>query len=75
MITTTQTFSDNAKSIVRKPQTKIEFDWDDDGIFTLEANRSIVVEVERKLNEPLGGVSIAQADVQLINTDDRYTSY
>jgi len=57
----------------RHPKAKITVDWNLGDGFQDETEYLEMVEVERKLTEPLGGVSIAQADVRFINIDDRYT--
>lgn len=38
-----------------------------------ESDRVIGVEYDRELNEPLGGIAMATLDVELENTDSRYT--
>ena len=57
----------------RTPQKKVEVDWDMDGTFTDESEYVSVVEVERKINEPLGGIALAQGDVVFINKNARFS--
>lgn len=66
-------FSSLSLDNARKPQGRFTISWDLYQIFYDETEYLVMAEVERKLNEPLGGVSISQADVVLINKDNRFT--
>lgn len=66
-------FDAKSKLHVRRIQGKVEVDWDKNGTFTDESDHLIVLEYERLIQEPLGGVQLAQFDVQLANHDDRFS--
>jgi hypothetical protein len=66
-------FTTRSQADSRKLLGKSEIDWNLNGTFTDESDHQQVITIERKINEPLGGISIAMADVELINHDDRYT--
>jgi len=57
----------------RHPKARVKVDWNLGDGYQDETNYLIMVEVERKLIEPLGGVSVAQANVSLVNVNNRYT--
>lgn len=57
----------------RRPFGRAEIDWNDTGSPVDESYYLVSIEVERKINEPLGGVALGQADVEFINLNDRYT--
>ena len=57
----------------RHPKARVKVDWNLGDGYQDETEYLIWVEIERKLIEPLGGVSVAQADVRLVNVNDRYT--
>lgn len=73
MITTTTNYADKSTRSSRKPQLKVEVDWALGDNFQDESGYCVLVEVERSLNEPLGGISLAQGDLRLTNLTDRYT--
>lgn len=73
MKTVTSTFVTKSSDKQRLPQYKVEIDWELDGTFQDESRFVKVIQVERSINEPLGGVALAQADVKFVNTNDRYT--
>lgn len=73
MIQVSTDFTTNTGKSMRIVIGKVEVDWNLDGTFTDESSNQLVVEVERKVNEPLGGVNIGVADIELDNSDDRYT--
>lgn len=72
MQTVSSDYSSRSKSELRNINTKMEVDWDLDGVFTDEPN-ILLMEYERGVNEPLGGIHLAQGDIVLANSDDRYT--
>jgi hypothetical protein len=73
MKTVSSGFSTLSKNNDRQPQGRFSVAWDLYQEFYDETEYLIMAEVERKLNEPLGGVSISQADVRLVNKDNRFT--
>lgn len=73
MITVTAGFTTDAQAGLRDVDGDIDIDWDLDGTFTNEKAHLVLIEYERKVNEPLGGISIALGDIVLTNYDDRYT--
>ena len=73
MITVDSNFTIASQKTSRKVASKVEVDWDLDGDFLDESPYTSIIEIERKLNEPLGGISISLADVVLLNNTDRYT--
>lgn len=66
-------FEEIASQHLRKITQSFTMDWNLDGEYTDESDNVLVLEVERQLNEPLGGISQAMADVTLENSDNRYT--
>jgi hypothetical protein len=73
MIGVSEAFTIATEKSSRKVVGKVEVDWDLDGTFLDESDYTSVIEIERKLNEPFGGISISLADVVLLNNTDRYT--
>ena len=73
MQTVSTAFETKSKATTRKVDAKILIDWNNDGTFTDETERLKVIETERKITEPLGGIHVGQFDVVLHNEDDRYT--
>lgn len=73
MQTVSTNYSNLSKSQLRVPQFKVIFDWNLSGYYQDESEYIETIEVERNLNEPLGGVALAQADVSFINKNGRYT--
>lgn len=73
MITVSTDFATKSISNFRRPKVEVHFDWTRQGSYQNETDYVYMVEVERKLSEPLGGVSIAQADIRLVNSQNRYT--
>ncbi len=61
----------DGKDILQGTQTKLT--KPDTFNYTDETDKVLKVETERILEEPLGGISYAQADVTLDNNDSRYT--
>lgn len=66
-------YTNKSNDEIRKIAGRVVIDWDLSGTFIDESSHQIVLEVERKINEPLGGISVSLADIQLNNYDDRYT--
>ena len=73
IITNSENFYQITEKASRKIVSKFEVDWDLTNSFINETGNLLVVEVERKVDEPLGGVSLSIADVVLANHNDRYT--
>lgn len=73
MQTVSSNFETKSKAALRKITGKIEIDWDKDGTYTDESDNILHIEYERLIQEPFGGVQLAQFDVQLKNDDDRFT--
>lgn len=73
MIVTTVGFTTKTADRARIPQYKIEVDWKLDYTFQDESRFVKLIQVERSINEPLGGVTLAQADIKFVNTNYRYT--
>lgn len=73
MITVTSDFTTKSNSNLRKPQYKIELDWNLSGTYQDETDYILVIEVERGINEPLGGIALAQSDLRFTNYTGRYT--
>lgn len=67
-------FETKSKNSLRKIVGKVEVDWDKDGTYTDESENVIHLEYERILQEPFGGVQLAQFDIQFKNDDDRFTT-
>ena len=67
------TYTTKSGNNFRKPQFAVYVDWAIENTFQTETKYILSIEVERSLNEPLGGVFLAQADLELSNTNDRYT--
>lgn len=57
----------------RNPQFKVEVDWNRDNNLQDESEYTAKIDIERSLSEPLGGVSLAQADIYFINKGGRMT--
>jgi hypothetical protein len=57
-------FVQGQSSIITKPDV---FSYDD------ETEKAMKIEYDREVDEPLGGISLAQADITLDNTDLRFT--
>lgn len=66
-------FSTHVQKTTRIIKGKVEIDWQLSGTFDDESPNKTLIEVERKVNEPLGGISISLANVTLTNHNDRYT--
>ena len=66
-------FTANSIARNRHPKARVKFDWNLGDGYQDESAYLVMVEVDRKLIEPLGGVSVAQADITFVNIDDRYT--
>jgi hypothetical protein len=73
MINVSSDFKDNSIKRFRQPLVRFTISWDLSQIFYDETEYLVMAEVERKLNEPLGGVSISQADIKLVNKNNRFT--
>ena len=73
IITNSENFYQITEKASRRIVSKFEVDWDLTNSFINETGNLLVVEVERKVDEPLGGVSLSIADVVLANHNDRYT--
>ena len=73
MITVSDAFEANAKARNRHLTRKFWVDWDRDGTFTEETDHLLVLEWEKRVEEPLGGIHSAMADAILSNYDERYT--
>lgn len=73
MINVSDEFTANSTSEERNIIAKLEIDWDLDGTYTDETSYAVSLEIERNLSLPLGGVSLAMADVTLTNETDRFT--
>lgn len=73
MIDVSTEFVTNTAKSSRPVRGKVEIDWNLDGVFFDESLSTLIIEVERKVNIPLGGICIGMADVELENTDDRFT--
>jgi len=74
MITVTSDFQAKVAAANKRPQVKVEIDWDMDSAYEDETEYALSVELERKINEPLGGIAIAQADIVFANRNNRYTT-
>lgn len=66
-------FEDKLEENLRKPYREVYIDWENDGVFSNETHRLMVVEIDRSIDEPLGSTRSAIADLVLENTNDRYT--
>lgn len=66
-------FTNISNSDVRNITAKVEIDWNRDGVFTDETDYLLLLEVERRISEPEGGVHIAMCDITLANESDRFT--
>ena len=73
IVTNSENFYQLTEKSSRKVVSKFEVDWTLSDSYTDESENVLVLEIERKVDEPLGGVSLAIADVLLINYGDRYT--
>jgi len=73
MIDVSSEFTQASQARGRHPIARVKVDWNLGDGYQDETGYLIWVEIERKLIEPLGGVSVAQADVRLVNANDRYT--
>jgi len=73
MISVPEAFTTASKARNRHQIAKVRVDWNLGDGYQNETEYLTLVEVERKLIEPLGGVSVAQADVRFVNVSDRYT--
>lgn len=62
-----------SKSETRKINTKVNIDWDNDGEYTDETNYIDNLSIEKETDEPQSGVFSSQADISLINNQNRYT--
>ena len=74
MIDVTDTFITNATKKNRSPEHEVVVDWQLDGVTQDESHLVKVIEIERNLSEPLGGVVLAQADIVFINYKGRFTA-
>jgi len=74
MIDVTGTFITNATKKNRTPQYEILIDWQLDGTTQDESHLVKLIEIERNLSEPLGGVVLAQANVSFINFKGKFTA-
>jgi hypothetical protein len=74
MIAVTDDFVEKVELANKRPKVKVEIDWDMDANYENETSYAMSVGVERRLNEPLGGIAIAQADVVFANRNNRYTT-
>lgn len=73
MITVSSTFTQNTQKSSRRVIGKALIDWNLLGNFVDESSQVLVIEIERKVNLPLGGISVSLADITLTNYNDRYT--
>lgn len=73
MIGMSENFVLNTAKSNRQIRSKIEIDWNLNGFYTDESENQLILEVERKVNEPLGGISVGIADIELTNANDRFT--
>lgn len=74
MQTVSDDFQENSEKTVRNADGKVEIDWDGDSAYSNESHRLLSIEIERSVDEPLGGIWSAMADILLDNKDDRYTA-
>lgn len=66
-------FETDSGDASRKIIGKLEIDWDKDGSYLDETQYSLVLEIERRVSEPQGGIHLGLCDVTLGNESDRYT--
>lgn len=73
MIAVSDNFKTEAGKTHRTPEYAVFIDWNLDGSYTEETGYLLLIGVERSILEPLGGVSLGQADVVLANYEGRYS--
>jgi hypothetical protein len=73
MQTVSADFNTNAATASRLVSGKLEIDWDKDDSYTDETTYSLLLEIEKRVSEPLGGVNLSLADIYLANETDRFT--
>jgi hypothetical protein len=74
MINVTATFITNATKKNRSPEHEVLVDWELDGTTQDESHLVKLIEIERNISEPLGGVVLAQADITFVNLKGRFTA-
>lgn len=74
MINVTAQFIADATSKNRSPEFQVLVDWELDGQQQDESQYVKLIEIERNLSEPFGGVVLAQANIVLVNYKGRFTS-
>lgn len=72
-IVTESSYDVDSQRTIRDIVQKIEIDWKLNSVYTNETEHALSLEVERRLSEPLGGISLSLADAVLENVTDRYT--
>jgi hypothetical protein len=73
MQTITQQFEQNSKRANRRPSYNMNIDWTNTSQPINEIRRIKLLEIERAMAEPQGGIQTAVADITLNNKDNRYT--
>lgn len=73
MQTVSSDFTTNTSKVAKNVVGKVEIDWKKTDSYFDETEYSLVLEVERKIAEPEGGIQLAMADVNLANETDRFT--
>lgn len=72
-IVTESSYDVDSQRAIRDIVQKLEIDWKLNSVFWDETQHALSLEVERRLAEPLGGISLSLADAVLENITDRYT--
>lgn len=73
MQTVSTAYHNRSIAKVRKPTQDVLVDWFNKEKFISEKQYTKRIEVQRVLDDPMGGMTIALADVILINKRDRFT--